>query len=108
MISGTWYLVGLFPETQQHATTATYTVDAHHHHRNQKQQQQQPPPPPRYHQRQASAGAGAQLVVVVVVTAVLDLKIVVEVSGTCYLLPGIRRNTCILIQYCRWPYIARP
>ena len=45
-----------------------------------------------------SAGVGAQLVVVVVV--VLDLRmVVVEVSGTCYLLPGMRRNTYVPGMY---------
>ena len=45
-----------------------------------------------------SAGVGAQLVVVVVV--VLDLRmVVVDVSGTCYLLPGMRRNTYVPGMY---------
>ena len=81
-LCGTWYLVG-FPVTRQHTATYWYTVDAHHHH----------------HQGQASesAGAGAQLVVVVVVV-VLDLRmVVVEVSGTCYLVPGMPRTyVCLL------------
>ena len=54
-------------------TTTTTSRSNHNHH---------------HHQGQASAGAGAQLVVVLVL--VLDLRmVVVEVSGTCYLLPVV-------------------
>ena len=66
-----------------------------------------------HHQRQASAGvgAGAQLLVVVV----LDLRmVVVEVSGTCYLLPGMRQNTYVpgtfacFSQDDPWYLVSRP
>ena len=56
-------------------TATTRSRDHNHHHL----------------QRQASAGAGSQLVVVAVL--VLDLRIVEEVSRTCYLLRGMPPNT---------------
>ena len=59
--------------------TTTTTRRSNHNHQHQQQ-------------RQASAGGDAQLVVIVVL--VLDLRmVVVEVSGTCYLRHGMRRNT---------------
>ena len=67
------------------ATTTTTRSSNHNHHHQQ--------------QRQASAGGDAQVLVMVVL--VLDLRmVVVEVSGTCYLLPGMRRNTYLSMYAC--------
>ena len=73
--------------------TTTATRSSNHNHQH-------------HHQRQASAGAGTQLVVVVV--AVLDLRmVVVEVSGTCYLLPGMRRDGYVC-SLCMLAFPGRP
>ena len=68
-------------------STATTTIRSsnHNHH--------------YHHQRQASAGVGAQPVVMLLL--VPDLRMVVmDVSGACHLLPGMRRNTdvCMLLS----------
>ena len=47
-------------------------------------------------QRQAIVGAGAQLMVMAAL--LLDLKIFVEISGTWYLLPGMRRKTYLCVR----------
>ena len=69
------------PTTTTTTTTTSRSSNNNHHH--------------HHHQRQASAGAGAQLVVAAVL--VLNLRIVVDVSGAWYLPPVTRRNTFTLL-----------
>ena len=63
---------------------AITTINSGSHHQHQQQQ------------RQAIVGAGAQLMVMAAL--LLDLKIFVEISGTWYLLPGMRRKTYLCVR----------
>ena len=61
--------------------TTTITSTYHHHH---------------HQQRQVIACAGAQLMAMAAL--LLELRILVDISGACYLLSGVRRNTYLCIR----------